>query len=98
MNQIKVASLSMGTVHASTADSRSPWGGQAAVSQENDLITSVNDSAVSKRHWPRSHSLSRELLLRGPRIAALVAMHYGPMLLSSYLSVMLEHLAVAHKS
>lgn len=38
----------MGTAHASAADSLSPWGGEAAISQENDLITSVNDSVVNK--------------------------------------------------
>ena len=38
-----------GTVHASPTDLLSPRGGEVAISQENDLITSVNDSVVNKR-------------------------------------------------
>lgn len=38
----------MGTAHASPTDLLSPWGGEVVISQENDLITSVNDSVVNK--------------------------------------------------
>lgn len=44
----QVTSLVMGTAHASTTDLLSPWGGEAAVSLENDLISSVNGSVVNK--------------------------------------------------
>lgn len=42
-------SLTTGTAHASPTDVLSPWGREVAISQENDLITSVNDSIVNKR-------------------------------------------------
>lgn len=48
MNRIKVASLATGTAHASAADLLSPWGGEVVISQENDLITSVNGGVVNK--------------------------------------------------
>lgn len=35
-------------------DSLSPWGGEAAINQENDLIMSVNDSIVNKLNAPLS--------------------------------------------
>lgn len=41
-------SLVMGTAHAAATDLLPPWGGEMAISQENDLITSVNGSVVNK--------------------------------------------------
>lgn len=37
----------MSLAHASATDLLSPWGGEVAISQENDVITFVNSSIVN---------------------------------------------------
>lgn len=40
-------SLKMRTAHASATDLLFPWGGEVAISQENDVITFVNRGVVN---------------------------------------------------